>query len=306
MSTEICPQSGELVEERINRVLTQYRESTNLLFLLRTYLSKVEQEYLKYCDLPTYFDIDTATGDQLTILGKRLGWTRCHCICDTQPTFGFDCEGVIESVPVSGFCDGNNTWFNCGVSGTGEICIVSDDLYRKFLKVRIYQYLSRFSIADLSTCVLILWGSEAKVIDAGRGRVVVAPGRELDDAEISVLQLYSRVLPVALGVEVRYHFGNTSVFGFGDGWGGFCEPLSDEEEIITDNGEALITENDEEIITGPLTEGATWMCEINVEFCGFNIDFSEFTYDGRIVPTTAGYLNIDGLRFVMDGFFIRV
>ena len=71
-----CPDINEMVEERIDRVLTQYRESPNLLFLLRTYLKAICSTGLNNCDLPEKFDINTAIGDQLTILGKRLGWPR--------------------------------------------------------------------------------------------------------------------------------------------------------------------------------------------------------------------------------------
>jgi len=119
-----------------------------------------------------------------------------------------------------------------------------------------------------------------------------------------MLQLYPRVLPVALGIRVRFHFGEPRVFGFGEGWGGlceqqiiddgrtgktfgfcgdvegleyiggFCEDWAPDGLIITTESELeeIVTEDDEPLITGPLyqdahwacNEGAPWMCEVDV------------------------------------------
>jgi hypothetical protein len=261
----ICPADFELVEPRIDRVLTQYRESPKLLHLIRTYLRQLEQAEQAICDLPNYFDIEAAIGDQLTLIGKRMGWPRCHCVCDVQPVFGFECEGVPEEYPIAGFCDDTVTWVDCGEFGIGDICINDDELYRKFLKVRRYQMMALFDIENLNKAVQTFWGEQAMVLDAGHGRVVVAPGRDLTDVEIALLQLYPRVLPVTPGIEIRFHFGALPVFGFGEGWGGFCEPWEpDGLTIATDNGDLLTTENDVEITTGPLTRDAVWMCEFDV------------------------------------------
>lgn len=256
--------SEELVNERLGRLLTQYRESPKLIHMIRTYLTAIADMHLQVCELPSYFDIENAAGDQLTIVGKRLGWPRCHCVCDIQPVFGFDCEGVIEDYTVAGFCDESVTWLNCGITGTGEICIVDDELYRKFLKVRIYQMRAFFDIESLERCLQILWGDEASVIASGFSRVVISPGRNLTNIEIALLQLYPRILPIALGVEVRFHFDKKEVFGFGQGWGGFCEPSTEADEIADNNQSYIVDENSEAITTGPLTNGAPWMCEINV------------------------------------------
>lgn len=265
MSDLICPTSDELVDERIDRILTQYRESPKLLHMIKTYLGAVAKTHLNVCDLPSFFDIENAIGDQLTIIGKRLGWPRCHCVCDAQPVFGFECEGVISSQPVAGFCDESVTWIDCGASGIGEVCISDDEIYRKFLKVRIYQMKALFDLDSLQTCLHIMWGEQALVLDSGFGRIVIAPGRNLSETEIALLQLYPRILPVALGIEVRFHFDTPRVFGFGEGWGGFCEPYVSQDTIDDGNSSHIVDENGVAIVTGPLTRDAPWMCEIDVK-----------------------------------------
>lgn len=229
-----CPEPSELVEERISRVLTQYRESPNLLHVLRTYLGAVASTALRVCDLPEHFDIETAVGDQLTILGRRMGWPRCHCVCDATPEFGFECDDRLTITPLAGFCEPGSLWAGCDTPGLAELCINDDETYRLFLKVRRYQYLTRYDLASLEEAVRTFFGPTAQVLYSGQSRVVIAPGRDLTPNEVALLQLYPRVMPVALGVRVMFHFGEVRVFGFGDGWGGFSE---DAPEVTAANRE---------------------------------------------------------------------
>lgn len=260
-----CRDRSQTIEERIDEALTQYRESPNLLFLLRTYLGAVVDVYQQVCGLPEKFDLDNAVGDQLTLLGKRLGFPRCHCVCTAQPVFGFVCEGVVPLQPIAGFCDSNSTWAGCGEFGTGDICLNEDELYRRFLKSRAYQAAGLLDRDNLELAIKELFGPTGTLLDAGNGRIVVAPGRVLTNDELEVLQLYPRVLPLAPGIEVRFHFEDTFVFGFGDGWGGFCEPLfADGATLSTEDDDFMVTEDDDEIITGPITRPSHWMCQIDV------------------------------------------
>lgn len=218
-----CPDPGALVEAEIDRVLTQYRESPKLLHLIRTYLLQAEEALRVICSIPDFFDIDTSVGDQLTLIGKRLGWPRCHCYCVTQPVFGFACEGVPSEYTLTGFCDDSGTWVDCADFGVETVCITDDSVYRQFLYSRRYQFLGLYDIASLEAAVRHLFGPTGLVLDAGQRRVVIAPGRPLSADESALLPLYQRVLPVALGISIRFHLGALPVFGFGDGWGGFCE-----------------------------------------------------------------------------------
>lgn len=259
-----CVNDFEKVDVRINKVLTQYRESPKFLHLLKTYLRQIEIVSQSVCDLPDKFDIDNAEGDQLTLLGKRLGFGRCHCICETQPTFGFECEGISSEYEIAGFCNEDVTWLNCESQGVGEICINSDETYRKFLKVRIYQILNLYDYENFEKCLNIFWGNDAKILDAGHSRIVVTPGRNLSDSEIALLQLYPRVLPIALGITCRFHFGDFEIFGFGEGWGGFCEEWEPDGLTISDGENLLLASDGVYLHTSSLTKDADWMCEYDV------------------------------------------
>lgn len=261
-----CADDFEMVDERLRRVLTQYRESPKLLHWLRTYLRQVEIAAQSVCDLPSYFDLDTAVGDQLTLLGKRLGFPREHCVCIVQPVFGFDCgvTNELAGLNVLGFCVGV-TWIDCADMGVSHVRIDDDDLYRKFLKVRRLQVNALFDLKHLNEAIREFWGQQAMVLDRRNGRVIIAPGRELTAAEKAVVQLYPRVMPVALGINVRFHFGDLYAFGFGEGWGGFCEGVAVEgEPILTVNDEPILAENGDPILAAAFGSGADWLCAIDV------------------------------------------
>lgn len=269
---DICPDKTELVESRIDRVLTQYRESPKLLHVMRTYLNQVADVAIATCSIPSFFDLDTAVGDQLTLLGKRMGFPRCHCVCNIQPVLGFECEGF-GAYQIVGFCDENGSWADCGPFGTSDICITDDEIYRRFLKARRYQMMALFDIASLTAAVRHLFGDQADVLSANNGRIVVAPGRDLTEGEIALIQIYPRVLPVAPGIRVRFHFGPLDVFGFGEGWGGFCEDWKpDGLPLITEEGDTILVstgtdtgDEDVPLLTGPLMQDAPWLCEVDVK-----------------------------------------
>lgn len=223
MAERACPAEFDLVEDEVNRVATQFREATKFLGLIRGYLSQTEAAAIKLCDLPSFFDIDTAIGDQLTIIGKWLGFPRCHCVCDAPAVFGFDCGPYVGPFTLSGFCAPGSTWLDCPPLGTSTLCIDDDEIYRGLLKARRYQMLGLYDIASVQAAIRHVWGGTAQVADASVGSVILAPGRALTAFETTVLPVAFRVFPVAPGIKALAHLGTGPIFGFGAGWGGFCE-----------------------------------------------------------------------------------
>lgn len=222
-----CPEPGVLVQERIDQYITQYREAWKFKGMSTAYLDPVDQVLLAVCDILNHFDIDTAIGDQLTIIGKWLGFPRCHCICDPAPVFGFSCEGQASSlIDIAGFCENGSSWINCQDVGNGTICIDDDDLYRRFLYARRYQFLGLYDIESLTNAVRHIWGGRASIVDSGNCEVIISPGRNLSDFEFMMLPVALRVLPIAPGIKLSIQDpaqADGLIFGFGSGWGGLCE-----------------------------------------------------------------------------------
>lgn len=222
MSKNTCPAPGELVAEEIGRIATQYREAHKFIALMKSALGEVEQAVIETCRIPEYFDLDTAIGEQLTILGKALGWPRCHCICDATPVYGFRDFNSAATLEYIGPCD-EGTWIDCNDVGAGQICIDDDETYRRMLKARRYQFLGLYDIASLQTAAVELWGKDASILDSGGGEVIISTGRDLTTFERRSLPLFFRVLPIAPGIRTRVDIGPGLVAGFGAGWGGACD-----------------------------------------------------------------------------------
>lgn len=251
-----CFNRASLVEGMIDRILTQYRESPNLLGMIRRDLGEIAAIIIEAngspgasvpllisgrpltingasllmtdpdCPpidgLPEKFDILTAVGDQLTIIGKRLGWPRCHCICVPVPVFGFPCGTLNANKPIVGLCEGC-MWDDCSEAGTGTICLDDDETYRRFLLARRYQARQLWDIDSLQAAANHIWGGIATVVSMGGARVAIQIGRSLTDLEQIQLPVAFRVLPIAPGVTPYISYDSGNVFGFGEGWGGLCE-----------------------------------------------------------------------------------
>jgi len=124
-----------------------------------------------------------------------------------------------------------------------------------------------YDIDSLTDALRSIWGPTAWVVGSGHGRVVMTPGRTLTDIEKAVLKIVPRVLPIAIGIEQRFHFGGDIIAGFGTGWYGFCEDeyAPDGLPMVTEGDIPMVTEDDEPMITGPLTRDAEWMCQFDVK-----------------------------------------
>ncbi|MBX4889761.1 DUF2612 domain-containing protein [Rhizobium bangladeshense] len=217
-----CPDKATIVDERIDRILTQYRESPNLIGIIRRDLNELADIIVTSCSMPSEFDILSAVGDQLTLVGKRLGWPRCHCICVPVPVFGFECASPDPNQPIVGLCE-DGVWAGCQEAGDGDICLDDDETYRRYLLARRYQARQLWDIDSLQAAARHVWGDAARVVSMGGGRVAIQPGRVLTSLEEIQLPVAFRVLPLAPGITPHLSSEVGEIFGFGSGWGGLCD-----------------------------------------------------------------------------------
>ena len=145
------------------------------------------------------------------------------------PVFGYEydddckCDPTQYTQKILGYCDPDAEWIDCVDYGSAEVCIEDDDLYRRFLKARVYQAAKRYDYAGLTAAAQELFGATAHITSASGGVVNVALGRDLTEDEKPFTQLFARVLPIAPGIEMRFVFGTDPVFGYGTGWGDYCD-----------------------------------------------------------------------------------
>lgn len=210
---------GSLTSAELGRLTTPYREAERFVSYVRAVLQQVETAINATRAIPDAFDIDTAVGEQLTFIGKRLGFPRCHCVCDATPVYGVMCSGGTPGPPIAGMCEDAN-FRGCG--GVSDYCFGDDEAYRAHLVARRYQFLGLYDLKSLGESLRAVWGSSAWVPEARSGRVVVAPGKDLSAAELRRFSVTLRVLPIAPTMEIAVHYGPAPVAGIGTGWGGMC------------------------------------------------------------------------------------
>lgn len=266
-----CPEDYELVDEIQKSLLTQYRESPNLILLLRTYLREVEKIYQIACGLPDLFNLETAVGEQLTFIGKRMGFGRKHCICSVKSIHGFDdqiiCNNDNPFYTYTGFCASASNWLFCDDNIVDEIEITDDEVYRKCLRIRSYQITNKFGREDLIDAAGIFFGENTTILDDRNGRIVITPGRVITNDEFGLLQVLARILPVVPGIKILFYLDTNPVTGmlsapagFGDGWSGFCETTIDDAPLITGDGDNLVTDGGDNLIASGIVFHAHWVC----------------------------------------------
>lgn len=210
-----------LVDERMARIATQYRESPNLRALIETYIDTLVAPANAICEM-TVFDIDTATGSSLTIIGNAMGWPRIHVAGQRPLVFGFECpdDCFNNAAYIGGFCD---SWDCDTTPAYSSFEFTDDELYRGFLKSLVIRYDNDFSRTAVVEAAQALFGDGAGLLTETNGVVNVFTGRQVTTVERSIAHLYAQVVPVAHGVGFGlYETTNGSPFGFGDGWGEFC------------------------------------------------------------------------------------
>jgi hypothetical protein len=208
--------SDPLIDAEIDRVLTQYRESPNLLGWLRVYLAQVVEIRIALAHMAERFDLDNAEGEQLTFIGARMGFPRNHPAGRLRTFFGFPGRPAVAT-PIEGWLSGE--W---DTGPETEQASMPDALYRRFLQARRYKLELRRDRESFMEAARILLGPDVHLLGEKAGALALATGRLLAEEERVRVHLFREVLPVAPGVRLEV-WEVTKTFGFGEGWGGWNE-----------------------------------------------------------------------------------
>lgn len=215
---------NEMIDERLSRVLTQYRESDNLLGLITEYLKALGNIGAQIDELNEAFNIETSTGNQLTLIGKWLGWPRTHCEGQRLPVFGYPCEGYRINYPVKGYCEGVR--YSCAQTPYQSYTFEDDDEYRNWLIVRgaaiVAQQTSNFSYPLLEQTASIIFDDDVIVVRTLPGKITLCLTRYFTEYELSILHLVKEILPLPPGIGVVWAHCDGVPYGYGDGWGDTC------------------------------------------------------------------------------------
>jgi hypothetical protein len=168
------------IDYYMNLVTSQYRNSPNFLNWLQSTLQKVNDETEIVDQLTVFFDIDTAIGKQLDILGQVIGQVRQ---VNFQPT------------------DGSSS-------------ILSDTEYRVLLKAKIIKNQWKGQIEGLSETWKALFPNGDIIITDNQDmtmNVIIAGNTSLLTRDL-VRNGY--IVPKPEGVRVNYFFSEVPIFAY--------------------------------------------------------------------------------------------
>lgn len=196
-------------------------------------------------DLLQLRDIDTATGEQLNIIGRIVGQDRELIAADLYDFFGM--IGALNAFPIGDFNDASigGIFYSYGIDLGGNVEL-DDETYRTFIKAKIYKNITASTPEQFITAIKLIFGlDQVAVVSEGDASVTVLLGGQLTNFQrillnyISYSQGYpSRLIPKTVGVRINFGeyqpdkyfgfqgapgakgFGDLSgTYGYGLGWG---------------------------------------------------------------------------------------
>lgn len=200
-------------ELAISRLVTQFRESANLINYIKTLLVEANTLEEVYQDLLTERWIDTAVGINLDILGLIVGQPRVLVDSSVLFYFGFDPDpgassfGTISDPAVGG------RFRSVDEPTTGNRRL-TDTEYRGFIKARIIKNSITPTLPEMTSFFKFLFNTDQIIINDGAMYYTVQIGRELNSNEIAFL-LNTDIAPKVAAVGVGYQqYDSDQAFGF--------------------------------------------------------------------------------------------
>lgn len=228
----------DYTEEARTRVTEQFKDKQvfdNYVQILTKGQIDLENTFK---DLLQLRDIDTATGEQLNIIGRIVGQDRELIAADLYDFFGM--IGALNAFPMGDFNDPSigGIFYSYGIDLGGNVEL-DDETYRTFIKAKIYKNITASTPEQFITAIKLIFGlDQLAVVAEGDASVTVLLGGQLTPFQrillnyISYSQGYpSRLIPKTVGVRINFgeyipngYFGfqdSPGALGFGDGVGSY-------------------------------------------------------------------------------------
>jgi hypothetical protein len=170
-----------------------------------------------YKDLMQLRSIETATGNQLDLIGEIIGQPRTLVNYNAFPYFGFDGAtaaetfGTISDSTIGGV-------FRSVNQEEGSSSSVDDETYRFLIKCRIIANTTRATPEAIITGLNFITGNtNSGVVEQPNAHITIEIQNNLTDLQAYFLQGLSQIgsiIPVPIGVAVDYVFFEDEYFGF--------------------------------------------------------------------------------------------
>lgn len=200
--------------QAIDRLATEFRESTNFINYIRTLLLEANTLEQVFQDILTKRTLDNAEGVQLDILGAIVGQPREFVDAEIFEYFGFAVNPI--SQPFGTLLDPGIGGRFIGVSeSTTGVRSLNDTEYRAYIRAKITSNSTQSTPEDVISKFQFLFGTVLILFVDGDTQYQVSIGRKLTLNEKALLN-DTNIVPKTLGVQATYvtEFDDQDFFGF--------------------------------------------------------------------------------------------
>lgn len=200
------------IDGYLKLITSQHRNKPKYEAMIKETLQPILEIKDSIQSLPSYFDLETATGDQLLIIAMWVGAPTAIQNAVPLPLFGFD--GQSEALPFGELGDPEvgGHWRELGQTGyaTGTI---ETDLLRNVIKAQIYKNSCMCSLFDAYEILDLITDEQYAVFDSGLMWIGIGVHSSMP---IPLRQLMRVMLPKPAGVRVKFFTNWFESFGWSD------------------------------------------------------------------------------------------
>lgn len=242
----------ELIRFYSNLLIIQYNNKPKAKATIELLVDELLADGLVQ-DVINAYNLDTAVGNQLDVLGQYIGIDRFYRGIELEGAFFSFAEDTTEWEETStrkGFStdanfntkDGNFLTSDDVISGTLRL---RDDNYRLLFKLKIVQNNINHSLKSIDDGLSSFFGSNIRVDDIGNMSIIYFVKSE--QRNIFNVALQKGVVPKPMGVRINYIINSdVSYFGFANSstsFSPFITGFSTDTDFNTKQGKFLTTTN---------------------------------------------------------------
>jgi len=198
----------------LSRLVTQFRESPNLIAYIRAIISESDTIESALCDVLDQRMLDTATNAQLDVIGALVGQGRLLIDATAFSFFGFQGNPISDS-----FGDINNPQIGGRFASIGEALTgfteLNDDDYRLFIRARIVRNTTQARPEDVIDQIRFIFGDVLVVITEGvNASYQISLGILLNANQRVLIQNDLFLKPAGVQFSIVAEFDTSDFFGF--------------------------------------------------------------------------------------------
>ena len=225
---------SDLIDYYVNLLIIQYNNKPKA----RAHIKALVAELLAsdvYFDVQDGYDINTAVGVQLDIIGKYVNLDRYYKGQNFDGFFSFINYDEVDAPPADriGFADYTDyetkegSWLNY-IKSISEDLVLPDESFRQLIKLRIIQNASNHSHGSIDAAIYAAFADS--LIPDSDGNMVMDYFVTFGGAPLAEVALQKGVLPKPIAVRLNYfieqdseYFGFATYAGIPDNIKGFAD-----------------------------------------------------------------------------------